>query len=96
MQHASKASHGFSPGQPVYMTPQYLPYLKIGGTENREDKNVYHFSEKDIYVSLPKSKASLYFVYRCHFFFLMGNEHNAFLCLAYPTERHFEFLHTCP
>lgn len=27
MQQASRSSHGFSPAQPQYPTPQYLPYL---------------------------------------------------------------------
>jgi hypothetical protein len=58
MQHASKASHGFSPGQPVYMTPQYLPYLSIGGTENREDKNVLSFFRKG-YLCKPSKVQSV-------------------------------------
>jgi hypothetical protein len=32
MQQASSASQGFSPGQPLYRIPQYLPYLSSGGT----------------------------------------------------------------
>ena len=32
MQQASRASQGFSPGQPLYRIPQYFPYLSSGGT----------------------------------------------------------------
>jgi len=32
MQQASRPSQGFSPGHPLYRSPQYLPYLKNGGT----------------------------------------------------------------
>lgn len=32
MQQASRPSQGFSPGHPLYNSPQYFPYLKNGGT----------------------------------------------------------------
>jgi hypothetical protein len=41
MQQASRASQGFSPGQPLYRIPQYFPYLSSGGTfvfRDRVDK----------------------------------------------------------
>ncbi|KAF8718835.1 hypothetical protein HU200_025142 [Digitaria exilis] len=38
MQQASRASQGFSPGQPLYMIPQYFPYLSSGGTSIFRDR----------------------------------------------------------
>lgn len=38
MQQASRASQGFSPGQPLYRIPQYFPYLSSGGTSISRDR----------------------------------------------------------
>jgi hypothetical protein len=38
MQQASRASQGFSPGQPLYRMPQYLPYLSSGGTSGERPR----------------------------------------------------------
>ena len=35
MQQASRASQGFSPGQPLYRMPQYLPYRRNGAAVDR-------------------------------------------------------------
>jgi hypothetical protein len=36
IQQASRASHGFSPGHPLYKIPQYLPYLRNGAADDGE------------------------------------------------------------
>jgi hypothetical protein len=38
MQQASRASQGFSRGQPLYRIPQYFPYLSSGGTSIFRDR----------------------------------------------------------
>nr|GMD06147.1 hypothetical protein Iba_chr06bCG13200 [Ipomoea batatas] len=40
IQQASRPSHGFSPGHPVYRIPQYFPYLRNGGTSKNLDSHV--------------------------------------------------------
>ena len=37
MQQASSPSQGFSPGHPLYIIPQYFPYLKNSGTAQCSD-----------------------------------------------------------
>jgi len=50
MQQASRPSQGFSPGHPLYNSPQYFPYLKNGGTiipnlkKKKKKKNVKKIS----------------------------------------------------
>lgn len=38
-QQRSSPSHGFSPGQPLYRSPQYFPYLRNGGTAHHNHIN---------------------------------------------------------
>jgi hypothetical protein len=49
MQQASRPSQGFSPGHPLYKSPQYFPYLKNGGTiiQKRKKKEKKHKTKRN-------------------------------------------------